>query len=181
MINKTLEKDLSCQLAFLLIVDNNFLSIGCPLEDMSVRVSGSRLTSESCLSYQYYRNGRGYFMKNILSCRLQHVFNVSTFELRSRIAFWLDSLEQRKRLERIERSNSKMQLTKYSSIKCSKDSKKINDRSGALWETVNRDAERDDATGHTPRSGRVGSKYRQKNRGEYFEKRCEAFCFYDAL
>jgi hypothetical protein len=25
------------------------------------------------------------------------------------------------------------------------------------------------------------SKYRQKNRGEYFEKRCEAFCFYDAL
>jgi hypothetical protein len=32
----------------------------------------------------------------------------------------LDSLEQRKRLERIERSNSKMQLTKYSSIKCSK-------------------------------------------------------------
>ena len=67
MINKTLEKDLSCQLAFLLIVDNNFLSIGCPLEDMSVRVSGSRLTSESCLSYQYYRNGRGYFMKNILS------------------------------------------------------------------------------------------------------------------
>jgi hypothetical protein len=42
----------------------------------------------------------------------------------------LDSLEQRKRLERIERSNSKMQLTKYSSIKYSKDSKKINDRSG---------------------------------------------------
>ncbi len=67
MISKTLEKDLSLQLAFLLIVDNNFLSIGCPLEDMSVRVSGSRLTSESCLSYQYYRNGRGYFMKNILS------------------------------------------------------------------------------------------------------------------
>jgi hypothetical protein len=25
------------------------------------------------------------------------------------------------------------------------------------------------------------NKYRQKNRGEYFEKRCEAFCFYDAL
>ena len=25
------------------------------------------------------------------------------------------------------------------------------------------------------------SKYRHKNRGEYFEKRCEAFCFYDAL
>jgi hypothetical protein len=44
----------------------------------------------------------------------------------------LDSLEQRKRLERIERSNSKMQLTKYSSIKCSKDSKKINDRSGKI-------------------------------------------------
>ena len=58
--------------------------------------------------------------------------HISTFELRSRIAFRLDSLEQRKRLERIERSNSKMQLTKYSSIKCSKDSKKINDRSGAL-------------------------------------------------
>jgi hypothetical protein len=37
----------------------------------------------------------------------------------------LDSLDQRKHLERIVR-------TKYSSIKYSKDSKKINDRSGAL-------------------------------------------------
>jgi len=88
---------------------------------------------------------------------------ISTFELRSRIAFWLDSLEQRKRSERIERSNSRMQLTKYSSIKYS-NFKKINDRSGALWETEREttpqgDAERDDATGRTPRCGRAGSKY----------------------
>ncbi len=33
---------------------------------------------------------------------------ISTFELRSRIAFWLDSLEQRKRLERFEISNSNL-------------------------------------------------------------------------
>jgi hypothetical protein len=98
---------------------------------------------------------------DIRAIELQHVFN-STFELRSRIAFWLDSLEQRKRLEGTERNNSKMQLTKYSSIKCSKDSKKINDRSGTLWETVTRDTERDDTTGLTPRSGRAGSKYRHK-------------------
>jgi hypothetical protein len=140
---------------------------------------------------KYHHENRGeYFEKKVwgfllLRClirpSLRHEKHISTFELRSRIAFWLDSLEQRKRLERIERSNSKMQLTKYSSIKCSKDSKKIDDRSGALWETVNRDAERDDATGRTPRSGWVGSKYRHKKRGEYFEKRCEAFCFYDAL
>ncbi len=37
---------------------------------------------------------------------------ISTFELRSWIAFWLDSLEQRKHLERIEISNSILELTK---------------------------------------------------------------------
>ena len=67
-----------------------------------------------------------------------------------------------------------MQLTKYSSTKYSKDSKKINDRLGALSETVNRDAERDDVTGRTPRSGRVGSKYRhEKIVATTLRKRCE--------
>jgi hypothetical protein len=46
---------------------------------------------------------------------------------------------------------------------------------------VNKCAERDDATGRTPRSGRAGSKYRHKKRGETLRKRCEALSFYDAF
>jgi hypothetical protein len=41
---------------------------------------------------------------------------ISTFELRSRIAFWLDSLEQRKHLERIETSNSILEIDENSSM-----------------------------------------------------------------
>jgi hypothetical protein len=44
----------------------------------------------------------------------------------------LDSLEQGKHLERIEISNSIMEFKKIVQYKYSKDSKKINDRSGAL-------------------------------------------------
>jgi hypothetical protein len=44
----------------------------------------------------------------------------------------LDSLNQGKHLERIEISNSILELMKIGQYKYSKDSKKINDRSGAL-------------------------------------------------
>jgi hypothetical protein len=42
---------------------------------------------------------------------------ISTFELRSRIAFWLDSLELRKHLERIEISNTILEWTKIAQYK----------------------------------------------------------------
>jgi hypothetical protein len=44
------------------------------------------------------------------------IVKISTFELRSRIAFWLDSLEQRKHLERIEKSNSIFEIDENRSI-----------------------------------------------------------------
>ncbi len=47
------------------------------------------------------------------------VKQISTFELWSRIAFWLDSLEQRKHLERIEISNSISELMKIDQYKYS--------------------------------------------------------------
>ncbi len=47
---------------------------------------------------------------------------------------------------------------------------------------MTRDAERDDDTGHTPRSGWEVSKYRhQKIVVKTLRKRCKSFCFYDAL